>query len=160
VVEDDPTNPKDDGGGSLAWPVAPLLEGVSVIPNRDSVKIVLPVVGDAQDYRVFAIPQGVAVETDASGHETGARHHDLLRGLPSAQRARRGPELLRQVEVAGLAAETRLVVEAIDTPCPFTGVLGKVSTRTWTRTTHARGRPIAAPSRSSPRPRSSRPTAA
>ncbi len=124
VVDDDPTSPKDDEGGALAWPAAPLLEGVSALPDRDSARLVLPVVPGAQDYRVFPIPKGVAVETDASGHElvTGTIIH--CAGLRQHNAAVAPPELLRQVEVAGLTGETRLVVEAIDTTCPFTGVRG------------------------------------
>lgn len=124
VVDDSPTSPPDDAGGALSWPEAPLLPGVSVAAGRDGARIVLPVVEGAQDYRVFAIPEGVSIVTDAGGHEqvlgttvfcAGFRQHN----------APAGPmELLRQVEVAGLTGETRLVVEAIDTPCPFTGVRG------------------------------------
>lgn len=123
-VDEDPTSPKADDGSELAWPAAPLLEGVSVLPDRDSARLILPVVAGAQDYRVFTLPKGVAVEADASGHETirgsvihcaGFRQHNA----PAA-----APELLRQVEVAGLAGETRLVVEALDTTCPFVGVRG------------------------------------
>jgi hypothetical protein len=124
VVDDNPTSPKDDSGGDLAWPDAPLLDGVMVAPNRDSAVIVAPPIAGAADYRVFGIPAGVSVETDASGHETvtgttifcaGFRQHNAPAGMP---------ELLRQVEVAGLSGETRLVVEAIDTTCPFAGILG------------------------------------
>lgn len=124
VVDDNPTSPADDKGGALAWPAAPLLEGVMVAAGRDSAEIVLPVVPGARDYRVFAIPEGVSIEADSEGHEevigttvycAGFRQHNA----PAAPL-----ELLRRVEVAGLAGETRLVVEAIDEPCPFTGVLG------------------------------------
>lgn len=124
VVDENPTNPTDDQGSALAWPAAPLLEGVMVAAGRDSAEIVLPVVPGARDYRVFAIPKGVSIEADSDGHEkvigttvycAGFRQHNA----PAAPL-----ELLRRVEVAGLAGETRLVVEAIDEACPFTGVLG------------------------------------
>jgi hypothetical protein len=126
VVDDNPTSPRDDGGGELAWPAAPLLDGVAVAADRDSAILVMPAVAGAQDYRVFAIPAGVALSADAAGHETvkgttlfcaGYRQHNAPAGMR---------ELLRQVEVAGLTGPTRLVVEAIDTTCPFAGVLGAV----------------------------------
>lgn len=124
TVEDNPTKPADDAGNALPWPEAPLLEGVTVAAYRDSVQVILPVVADAKDYRVFAIPKGVSLVTDAEGHEkvigttvycAGFRQHNAPAGAL---------ELLRRVEVAGLTGETRLVVEALDTPCPFTGVQG------------------------------------
>jgi hypothetical protein len=125
-VDKDPTHPADDGDGALAWPEAPLLDGVMIAPNRDSAKLVMPAVAGAQDYRIFAIPKGVVIEADAAGHETvrnttvfcaGVRQHNA----PAATR-----ELLRQIEVAGLTGKTRLVIEAIDAPCPFTGVQGAI----------------------------------
>ncbi|MFO0756272.1 MAG: hypothetical protein U0359_07255 [Byssovorax sp.] len=124
VVEETPTTPKDDAGNTLDWPDATLLEGVMVAPNRDSVKVLLPIVPGAKDYRVFFLPAGVSIQHDADGHETvlgttitcaGFRQHNAPAGML---------ELVRKIEVTGLTGETRLVVEAIDTPCPFAGVMG------------------------------------
>lgn len=124
VVDENPTNPTDDEGNTLPWPEAPLLDGVTVAPGRDSAQLVLPVVPGAQDYRVFAVPKGVSLETDAEGHEKVAGTTMYCAGFRQHNAPAAPLELLRRVEVAGLAKETRLVVEAIDTPCPFTGVLG------------------------------------
>lgn len=124
VVDDNPTSPADDGGGELGWPEAPLLDGVKVAAGRDSARLFLPIVGGAQDYRVFAIPAGVSIVADAGGHEEVVGTTMYCAGFRQHNAPAAALELLRQVEVAGLTGETRLVVEAIDTPCPFTGVLG------------------------------------
>lgn len=123
-VDDSPTAPLDDAGGKLAWPDAPLLDGVNVAANRDSAQIVLPVVAGAKDYRVFAIPEGVSIETDADGHETVNGTTIDCAGFRQHNAPPQAAELLRRVEVPGLSKATRLVVEAIDTPCPFAGVMG------------------------------------
>jgi hypothetical protein len=124
VVDTDPTKPLDDSGGTLAWPEAPLLEDVDVVPNRDSAQVVVPVVAGAQDYRVFAIPAGVAIQSDAEGRETVVGSTVYCAGYRQHNAPPQPLELLGRVEVAGLSGETRLVVEAIDTPCPFTGLQG------------------------------------
>jgi hypothetical protein len=124
VVDDNPTSPVDDSGGLLAWPAAPLLDGVSVVQGRDSATIVVPAVAGVRDYRAFAIPEGVSIEADAAGHETVVGTTIFCAGFRQHNAPAAAPELLRQVEVTGLAGETRLVVEAVDAPCPFAGVLG------------------------------------
>jgi hypothetical protein len=123
-VEPDPTNPKDDANHDLGWAPAPLMTGVLVVPNRDSAIVVLPVVQGAIDYRVITVPDGVKVSVQGGAeridgstiHCAGYRQHNAPR---AANR-----ELLRQVEVTGLTGATRLVVEAIDTACPYVGALG------------------------------------
>ena len=123
-VDADPTNPKDDGGHDLGWAAAPLMSNVLVAPNRDSAIIVVPVVPGAVDYRVMTIPDGVKVSAQSGAervdgsliHCAGYRQHN---GPRPASR-----ELLRQIEVTGLTGATRLVVEAIDTACPYAGALG------------------------------------
>jgi hypothetical protein len=126
TVEEDPTHPKGDDGTELPFTAAPLLEGVNVLANRDSARILLPVVPGAQDYRVFPLPKGVAIESDAEGHETVVGSTLYCAGFRQHNAAAGPLELLRQVEVAGLLGETRLVVEAVDATCPFTGVRGAV----------------------------------
>ena len=124
-VDPDPTAPKDDGGHDLGWSQAPLMAGVKVVPNRDSAIVVVPEVLGAVDYRVISVPDGVKVAVDGAGaeridgstiHCAGYRQHNAPRAV--------NRELLRQIEVTGLAGATRLVVEAIDTACPYTGALG------------------------------------
>src|SRR6185312_1775193 len=60
-VDSDPTNPKDDAGHDLSWAAAPLMQGVAVVPNRDSAIVIVPAVAGAADYRVATLPDGVNV---------------------------------------------------------------------------------------------------
>jgi hypothetical protein len=122
-VEQDPTNPKDDANNALGWAQAPLMQDVTVVPNRDSAIIVVPAVSGAADYRVVTIPSGVSVTAQSGGehidgstiHCAGYRQHN------APQTAAR--ELMRQIEVTGLTQGTRLVIEAIDTACPYVGTI-------------------------------------
>ena len=123
-VEPDPTNPKDDANHDLGWAPAPLMQGVTVAANRDSAIVVVPAFGGAVDYRVATLPDGVNVTVQDGAeridgstiHCAGYRQHNAPQ--PSNR------ELLQQIEVTGLGGATRLVVEAIDTACPYTGALG------------------------------------
>lgn len=123
VVVDQPTRPSAEDGAPFEGPDAPLLEGVEVVANRDSVVVVLPAVTGAVDYRVFRLPAGARVTTEGPGekvtgttlHCAGYRQHN---DKVTATR-----ELLRVVEVTDLSGPTALVVEAIDTACPFPGLL-------------------------------------
>jgi hypothetical protein len=125
-VDANPTAPAGPGGATLPWTSAPLLDGVQVMSNFDSALLLLPVVEGARDYRAFALVDGVALEVQAGGlqkvngavvHCAGYRQHNL--------KAQPTLELLRQLEISGLAGRTRVVVEALDTACPFPGVLGR-----------------------------------
>ena len=99
------------------------MEGVLFVPNRDSVTLVLPEVAKARDYRVFRLPAGVSI-TDMGGAEQVVgttihcagyyQHNDKFTGTR---------ELMRVVEVTNLDGPTTLVVEAIDTACPYSGPL-------------------------------------
>ena len=124
VVGND-TAPANEQGQPLSWPTAPRLTPVRVAARRDSVVVLVPEVAGARDYRVFRVPVGATVTADASGQEqvsgttlycAGFRQHNLPAGA--------GLELLRQIEVTDLFGPTRLVIEAVDRPCPFPGVLG------------------------------------
>lgn len=125
TVAASPQSPPDDTGAALSWPSAPLMQGVTVAPDRDSAIIGVPAVSGAVDYRVMVVPAGVQVSADGTGAESvtgstiwcaGYRQHN----------APAGPlELLQQIEVTGLTGPTRLVVEAVDQACPFTGLLGR-----------------------------------
>jgi hypothetical protein len=99
---------------------------VRVVPNRDSAILALPGVDGVKDYRAFAIPAGVSVETKEEGGEGISGTTIYCAGYRQHNDAFTGDrELLSEVEVAGLKGPTRLVVEALDRPCPFTGVRGK-----------------------------------
>jgi len=123
-VEQDPTSPSDDANHALTWTQAPLMSGVTVVPNRDSAIVVVPAVSGAVDYRVVTIPDGVSVTAQSGGeHIAGSTIHCAgYRQHNAPQQSTR--ELMRQIEVTGLTGATRLVVEAIDTACPFVGTIG------------------------------------
>jgi hypothetical protein len=123
MVVDSPTAPVSEDGQSWAGPSAPVMDGVQVVANRDSAIVLLPAVTGVVDYRVFRLPAGAAVSSvngaeQVNGtviHCAGYRqHNDKYTGTR---------ELLRLVEVTNLSGPTTLVVEAIDTACPFTGHL-------------------------------------
>ena len=123
TVDVNPTSPKDDGGKDLAWSPSPLMDGVQVIANRDSAIVVVPAVAGAKDYRVMLVPAGVDVKVD--GDKETVKGTTIFCAGYRQHNAKAGPlEVMRQIEVAGLKGETRLVIEAIDTACPFTGVVG------------------------------------
>lgn len=131
-------------------PPAPALTGeVHYRPNRSSVTVYVPEVEGAGDYRVFALADGVTLQADGEGEHVqgatifcgGLRQHnhcddslaatDYGQGVfyvpPCREDVRAisvGRTVLRNVEVDGLVGKTRLVVEAIDELCPFTGAFG------------------------------------
>lgn len=122
-VTDSPTAPKSEDGKAFGGPVAPLMRGVQIIANRDSATLVVPAVAGAADYRVFRLPAGASVATVGEGeHVAGTvihcagylQHNDTYTGTR---------ELLRMIEVTNLTGPTDLVVEAIDSACPFSGHL-------------------------------------
>lgn len=130
TVAENPTAPAGAGGEALPWPSAPLLEPVRVLPNLDSALLLLPAVAGARDYRAFALVDGVRLAVQSGGlervdgaalHCAGYRQHNA----PAQQTL----ELLSQLEVTGLRGPTRVVVEALDTACPFPGVLGAAHAR-------------------------------
>lgn len=121
-----PTLPSTEDGGTFGGPAAPLMNGISVVPNRDSAVLIVPVVAGAIDYRAFRLPPGASVTT-VDGREvvTGTvihcagyrQHNDVFTG---------SRELLRMVEVTNLDGPTDVVVEAIDAPCPFPGLTAPI----------------------------------
>ncbi|MCU0696083.1 MAG: hypothetical protein MUC96_06115 [Myxococcaceae bacterium] len=125
VVVEKATAPDAEDGAPFEGPSAPLLEGVQVVSNRDSVTLVLPIVPGVSDYRVFRLPVGARVTTVGAGERvTGTTLH--CAGY--RQRNDRAPaarELLRVVEVTDVTQAMALVVEAIDAPCPFPGLVAQ-----------------------------------
>ena len=140
---------------NLSLSTAPALPGsVSVEPNRSSVRLYLPGVSGAQDYRVFADESGVTVTVDSTGHEhvNGATIHcaglrqrnqcddgevlpiqfnNSLLDMPKCETTHAGARrpnvptsLMQTLDVDGVGANTTLVVEAIDRQCPFPGLFG------------------------------------
>lgn len=123
---DSPNTPKAEDGSTLPWPTAATMGEVTYVPNRDSVILVLPEVANARDYRVFRVPAGVTITTMAGGEQVNGtvihcagyrQHNDKFTGTR---------ELMRAVEVSDVQGPTTLVVEALDTACPYPGPRGPV----------------------------------
>lgn len=134
---------------------APSLGEVNVVANRSSVRLYLPGVDGAKDYRVFAVEDGVVVSSsDEREHVDGATIHcagwrqrnqcdngeilpvkyntdelDMPKcELDNLDRRPNVPtQLMQTVEVNGIGPDTVLVVEAIDRQCPFPGLIGSRS---------------------------------
>jgi hypothetical protein len=119
-----PTTPQTEDGLPFGGPTAPLMDGVKVVANRDSALLILPEVPGAADYRAFRLPAGSTVTTVSGAEQVNGtvihcagyrQHNDAFTGTR---------ELLRVLEVQDLSNPTDVVVEAIDTACPFPGLLG------------------------------------
>ena len=155
-----PSIPAPDGGKvaepaktSLKLSDAPALGEVRYIPNRSSVRLYLPGVDGARDYRVFAVEDGVAVTlVDGAEHVAGGTLHcaglvqrnqcddgeilplsyntedlDLPRCEAGGNLDRRPnvpTRLMQTLDVDGVGPDTTLIVEAIDAQCPFPGLFG------------------------------------
>lgn len=124
-VAPSPAAPAGPRGETLPWSSAPELKDVRVSVSRDSAVLYLPQVEGARDYRAFALVDGVT-PASGTGH-IGVKGADVFCAgfrqfnLPAEASA----QLLRQLQVNGLRGKTRVVVEAVDAPCPFPGVLGR-----------------------------------
>ena len=124
TVSDGPSAPLGANGETLNWTTAPEMLGVWVQADRDSAILTVPTVAGAQDYRVLVLAAGLQV--------AGVDTRESLSGATifcAGRRQYNAPlpttvEVMRQVEVLGLSAPQRLVIEAIDQPCPFVGLLG------------------------------------
>jgi len=144
--------PADQGTTNLKLTDAPALGDVHVIPNRSSVRLYLPGVSGAHDYRVFAVKDGVTVSIDNKReHVDGAdiycaglrqrnqctddeilpiKYNNALLDMPKCgafdtdRRPNVPAQLMQTMEIDGVAPDTTLVVEAIDRQCPFPGLFG------------------------------------
>jgi len=155
-----PSIPVPDGGmtapeatTTLDVTDAPSLGEIKYIPNRSSVRLYLPGVNGAHDYRVFAVADGVKVLKADSGkeHVDGAdiycagwrqrnqcnndeilpiTYHNELLDMPNCladiidRRPNVPTELMQSMEIDGVAPNTTLIVEALDRQCPFPGLFG------------------------------------
>jgi hypothetical protein len=156
-----PTIPVPNGGVAAAPAETKLTLGdaadlgaVKYIPNRSSVRLYLPGIDGARDYRVFAVDPGVSVTTGADKREHLVGATIFCAGLKQRNQCDDGEvlpikynnplldsavceaagdpgrrpnvptQLMQTLEVNGLKANTTLVVEAIDRQCPFPGLLG------------------------------------
>jgi hypothetical protein len=142
--------PLPDGGvpapaaqTTLALAPAASLGAVQYLPNRSSVRLYLPGIAGARDYRVFAVENGVSVSVDATNREhvggativcAGLRqrnqccddeilpitYNNPLLDMPRCEMYSTGrtpnvpAELMQTLEVNGIGPNTTLVVEAIE----------------------------------------------
>lgn len=129
--------------GPLAAAPLPSISDIRVLQRRDSAILYLPAIQGAADYRAWIFdparvsfggaagtqPRG-AVVACAGYRQRHVRNVDvLLNNDPFLHEVFRR-ELMQQVEVPGLTNPTgtyTIVVEALATPCPFTGVMGHAS---------------------------------
>jgi hypothetical protein len=102
---------------STAPASAPMIAPVKVLGRRDSLIVYFPSVKDAADYRVYVEGRNVMACAGFRQRATIARRDTTATGNVIR-------ELLQAVELPGLASpgNYRVVVEALDRPCPFTGV--------------------------------------
>ena len=138
---------------SLPLPAAAPLGEVKYVPNRSSVRLYLPGVQGARDYRVFAVDDKVSVAmmggnreriNGATIHCAGLRqrnqcddgeilpikYNNEFLDMPLCEnhnidrRPNVPTQLMQTLEVNGIGPDTTLVVEAIDRQCPFPGLFG------------------------------------
>lgn len=130
IVADNPTAPRGASDEALAFTSAPLMSGVRVSADRDSIIIHVPAVPGASDYRVFALSPGLTLAAQQSGETV--QNTDIFCAGPQQFNAPAPaqPVVMQQIEILHVTAATRVVVEALDTPCPFTGVRGAAAYQT------------------------------
>jgi hypothetical protein len=106
----------------------PYIPDVRLLARRDALIAYLPNVLGAADYRIYAITSAVSFQNAAPKGAViacaGYRQYPWKRPTATAKR-----EVLQTLELPGLrdVGQYQIVVEAISTPCPFTGMLGHSS---------------------------------
>jgi len=145
--------PAKPASTTLALSDASDLGTINYVPNRSSVRLYLPGVAGARDYRVFAVENGVSVRVDdqqrehveggtiqcAGLHQRNQcdegeilpiKYNNELLDMPRCEikgldrRPNVPASLMQTLEVNGIGANSTLVVEAIDRQCPFPGLVG------------------------------------
>ncbi len=119
--------PEDPVEKTWPWPSAPVLSEVGVVPLWDSALLVLPAVAGAKDYRAFVLHDDLEVSSSVDGREQLRQATLYCAGFKqSNDKAAAERVLMRVLEVAGLQENDRIVVEAVDEPCPFVGAVASV----------------------------------
>src|SRR5205807_42138 len=95
-VDPNPTSP--DG---LGWSAAPAMGAVQFVANRDSVKLILPPVANAVDYRVILLGPSTKVASDAGGGERVTGTTIACAGYLQRNTQTSIRELINVVELAG-----------------------------------------------------------
>jgi hypothetical protein len=121
----------------LAGATIPTISDIAVLNRRDALIVYVPAVKGAADYRAYIYdadkvsfngtqPRG-AVIACAGFRQRYKRSIDSL--LANNTVAIRNRELLQAIEVPGLTVDGnyKVIVEALATPCPFTGMMGHTS---------------------------------
>jgi hypothetical protein len=132
----------------LVNPAMPYIQQLKVISRRDSIILYLPNVAGAADYRAYVVDNNVTFNGTQPRNAVIAcagyrdRHYDLVLNGATPWR-----ELLQELELPGLTTNGNytVVVEAITTPCPFTGVMSASDneitvndkTNAWSGNSHA-----------------------
>lgn len=123
------TRPVETGGPD-AGERAPFSDGAADFPgvqaaaNLDSVVLTLPALPAAKDFRAFALPAGSSVKLAADGTEQVDGTVIYCAGLRQHNAAVQPAEPVRQLEITGVTGPVHLIVEALDRPCPFPGLIG------------------------------------
>jgi hypothetical protein len=114
---------------ALAAEGLPYVPDVRVLARRDAVILYFSNVADAADYRAYAVVNGVTFTSTANGAQprgavigcAGYRQHGFESAVSGGNHQR---ELMQVVELPGLvkAGNYTIVLEAIASPCPFTGL--------------------------------------
>jgi len=133
----------------LKFPAAPKFSAdIMYVPNRSSVRVFVPPMANARDYRVYAVSGVITSEnSDKAEIISGAtivcaglwqrnacdeserstiryNSQDGFFDLASCKSNRVTKTVLNQIELDGLTGPTTIVVEALDGLCPFPGALG------------------------------------
>lgn len=122
-LDPNPTNPTNNGA-PLGWTTATQMGPVSFSANRDSVKLVVPAVPNAVDYRAILISPTIGVTSDGAGHETISNTTVVCAGYLQRNVVTTTQQLVDTIEFPAVPPSAHIVIEAIDTTCPFVGVVG------------------------------------
>ena len=103
-------------------PLAAKMEGVTFVPKQDSVRVSVPQVAGAKDYRIFVVNDKVGVEI--IGNNERINNAEIYCAGQQQANAPALPDLPnREIQVDGIYSESTIVVEAIDRACPFPGLM-------------------------------------
>ena len=129
--------------GTLLTPLAsvmtPSISDVAVLNRRDALIVYVPAVKGAADYRAYIYdpskvtfsgtqPRG-AVVACAGYRQRYERNVDSFLTRVGAWVETKNRELIQAIEVPGLVTDGnyQVIVEALASPCPFTGMMGHTS---------------------------------
>ncbi|MES1195804.1 MAG: hypothetical protein ABUL58_02550, partial [Steroidobacter sp.] len=118
---------------ALATESKPYIPSIKILARRDTILLYFPNVAGAADYRAYAVSStnGVTFASTSAGVEprgaviacAGYRQHSYEMPMKNGMYTR---ELQQAIELPGFtnAGNYTIILEAIKTPCPFTGSFG------------------------------------